>query len=186
MDSLKGATLYSCKIYTPNTIMANVNPTYFNATDADDKPIKDGLAAYQFDTGDKIVIRAARTDMKNVPPSPQQQPGGPPIVIITLDIENKTNAVWASVNIDVQRSKVVPGALLRELGNGFFYSLMPVADNLYPKIGMTRSEVYCRIGVPEHTNHDELGGDQMIYHGGKLLVYVSPRTDRVTNVQSSD
>jgi hypothetical protein len=39
-------------------------------------------------------------------------------------------------------------------------------------------------GLPERTNTDALGDDQLVYLGGKLLVYVDKHSV-VTNVQTS-
>lgn len=180
MASLVGRSLYNCRMYPETSPMAEAgNPGFFDGTDAQGKPILDEPANTYFHTGDKLLIRAAKTDM--VLDSTQEPQF--PTVLISLTVENQLNKVLASVEVNVLATDVAPGRILAGLTNNVWFSARPVGGS--PEIGMSRNEVICRHGLPEQTNSDALGGDQLVYFGGKLLVYISPRTDRVINVQSS-
>jgi hypothetical protein len=63
MAVLKGKFLYSCRVEKIGTLMAMDNPVYFDGTDADNNPIKPIMLPNDFDTGDKLLIREARTDI---------------------------------------------------------------------------------------------------------------------------
>lgn len=179
MASLVGRSIYSCLLYPYSSPMARANPVYFDATDAQGKAIPNASVHRYFNAGDKLVIRGAETDMLPVVGRMS------PTVRISLNVENQTNNVSAGVEVEVYSSEVTPSKILGGLVNGVWYSLRPVTDAYYPEIGASRNDVICRLGSPDHTNSDAVGGDQMVYFGGKLYVYISPRTERVTNVQSS-
>jgi hypothetical protein len=49
--------------------------------------------------------------------------------------------------------------------------------------GMSLSAVYCALGWPEATNDYGTGGKQLIYAGGRLIVYVAADSDKVVEIQ---
>lgn len=181
MASLSGHFIYSCKV-ARGIYADKMNPEYTNVTDENDKPVKPVHVQNYFDTGDKLLIRSASTDMAITPNRDSRFP----TVTVTLNIENKENAAWASVKLEVLASLVTPSRILIGITDNVVYSLHPVKDHISPQIGMSKDDVYCRLGVPEHTNSDERAGDQLVYFGGKILVYIDRRTNRVSDVQTFD
>lgn len=179
MASLVGHSIYSCLVYPESSLMARANPVYSDMTDAQGTSMLLESARKYPHTGDKLVIRTAKTDMHPVVGR------WVPTVVVSLNVENQTSSVSAGVDVEVYRSEVAPGKILAALVDNVDFSLLPVKEASYPKIGMSRNDVICRLGVPDHTNSDALGGDQLVFFGGKLFVYISPHTNRVTNVQSS-
>lgn len=173
MSSLVGRTLYGCD-NDPAWI------EYFDGADSTTgQSIPDNVIGQFFQSGDKILIRKAKTDMVLTGRDPKF-----PTVMVSLTVEDQEEKVVADVKIEVSASEITPRRVWAGmLSDNVEFSSHPVS--LYPAIGMTREEVDCKNGVPEQTNSDALGGDQLVYLGGKLLVYINPHTDRVTNVQSS-
>jgi len=151
MYSLIGHSLYSCFLYPASSGMVAANPEYFDITDSQGKPIPTGTENTYFHTGDKLIIRGAETDMHLVAGRMS------PIVRISLNVENQTTKVSAGVEVEVLASEVTINKILPSLVDNVWYSLRPV-NTSYPNIGMTRSDVVCGLGQPDHTNSDALGG----------------------------
>src|ERR1035437_9311044 len=155
MASLVGHSIYSCLLEPDSSPMARANPVYFDATDPQGKSIPNAAIHTYFHTGDKLVIRAAETDMLPVVGRMS------PTVRISLNVENQTNKVSAGVEVEVYPSEVTPSKILGGLVNGVWYSLRPVEEASYPEIGWSRNDVICRLGLEDHKNSDALGGDQL-------------------------
>ncbi len=49
---------------------------------------------------------------------------------------------------------------------------------------MSWSDALCLLGTPERTNDYGLGAQQLIYKGGKLIVYISAETSKVADIQT--
>lgn len=49
--------------------------------------------------------------------------------------------------------------------------------------GMTEDEVTCALGLPDSTNDYGQAGKQLVYLGGRELIYVDSNTDEVTDIQ---
>jgi hypothetical protein len=181
MDSLIGRSIYACYLYPPTSPMARSNPEFFDGTDVAGKQISSPALAGYFHTGDHLIIRAAESDMTTI--TERWDSKSHPSVFVSLAVENQANKVTAGVQVEVYKADVTPARLFSGIVHGIWFSRTPVKTIV--EIGMTRDEVECAFSVPEHTNTDATGGDQMVYWGGKMYVYISPRTDRVTNVQTS-
>ena len=180
MKGLVGKSIFTCYLYPQSSPMDAANPHFYDAKDDAGNTIHAYALMEYFRTGDKLRIEAAETDSALVPGRFSK------VVAVDLLVENQRSKATAGVEIEVNQSQVTPQRILSAIVDNVAFSLRPVVDDSYPRIGMTRNDVICRLGVQDHTNHDELGGDELIFFGGKLHVYLSPRTDRVTNVQSSD
>lgn len=190
MISLEGKSLYSCithsTISSEQSYWHDFDPLYYDATDAKGAPIADADIHKYFPTGGslagtRLVILAAETEM--IPVDGRV----PPTVYVSLSVENPANKVSAGVQVEIHASDVTPSRILAGIaGNGgsdiIWYRLRPIT---FPEIGMSIDDVHCSIGLPDHTNTDALGDDQLVYLDGKLLVYIDHRTNRVTDVQTS-
>ena len=175
LDLIIGHSLFTCHINPIWSDLDDYRP-YFDGTNWKGASIPDRALASYFRTNDELKIAGAELVASS--------DGSKSKTGVSLLIENQRNKVKAGTVIDVPTSQVNPSSILAALTRGSNYRLHPT-DSLFPSIGMTRDDVLCGLGVPEHTNTDDLGGDQMVYHGGQVYVYISPRSDRVTNVQTS-
>jgi hypothetical protein len=172
MASLVGRSIYACKY--PD----GYSPFSDGADASTGQPIPDSAIVRYFQPGDKLLIRKAATDMVLDTTSPTL-----PTVTVLLTVENQEKKVTAQVELgDVLAVTVTPGSIMMGLVNDANFTSRPVSSD--PKIGMTDLEVFCMNGLPERTNTDALGDDQLVYLGGKLLVYVDKHSV-VTNVQTS-
>jgi hypothetical protein len=172
MSSLVGRPIYACKYPDGENLFSDGVDTSTGL------PIPDDVIVHYFQPGDKLLIRKATTDMVLDKCNPTL-----PTVTVSLTVENPERKVSARVDLgDVLAVTLTPGSIMMGIVNDVSFTSRPVSSD--PKIGMTDLEVFCMNRLPERTNTDALGDDQLVYLGGKLLVYVN-KHNVVTNVQTS-
>jgi hypothetical protein len=180
MAALVGHVIYSCRMQPEDSFMAKTNPSYSDGSDSTGTPIPDNKIQHYFHSGDRLTTLAAETDMV--------KRGGfdaaHSIVRVWLRVRNETSHVTAWVFTEFYSQEVKPATIFRNLLDNLWFSAKPTTD-IYPRVGMLKTDVLCRMGLPDRTNTDELSGDQLVYYGGKMYVYVSSRTGRVRNIQTS-
>lgn len=152
---------------------------FYDGVDANGDPMHDVVVNNMFRTNDRLRINYAEIDTGRTP--------DPTFTTLVLTVLNERNKIEAGVEVGVRKSQLTTGRLFSAVTTDSVLSRRPIEDGV--RIGMTRSEAECIAGPPDHINSDELGGDQLIYRRGDdsdtMYIYISPRTDRVTNIQTS-
>jgi hypothetical protein len=103
-----------------------------------------------------------------------------PSVQVILNVEESNSKISAGVVIEVNRSDLTTPKIYSGLLSTGKFTDKPVTDI---RIGMTRDDVLCVLGSPDHTNYDALSGEQMVYENG-TYIYVDKR-GKVVNFQTT-
>jgi hypothetical protein len=177
MKSLVGRTIYTCHM----SKYPDLRPDFQDGVYGNGDQIPDASLRNLFGSGDRLTITHAETDMATLTEYEDSQVH--PQTYLTLRVRNTDNEVEASLKFAVHKSQVTPTRIMNAISDSLWFSAHPLSSDI--RIGMTENDVYCSLGVPDHTNSDALGGDQLVYSDQQMYVYISPRTDRVTNVQTT-
>ena len=179
LRSLSGRHIYLCNVQVLGSV-----PNFNHITDM---PVKDhgGLGGGSFFTGDELTIVSAESNFERIVRDPKF-----PTVKVTLHVQNPGRAKAGDVDLEVNTFALTPQSILLGITSNLWFSRWPVDSSNsgtadFPRIGMTKDDVECRMGLPDHTNTDALSGDQMVYDEGKVLIYISTRTYRVVDIQTS-
>jgi hypothetical protein len=108
MASLVGRPVYDCLIDRNSTSLLTIHPDIFEGTDKLGRPIPGDTTNWQ--TGDKLLIRAAKAEVVLFNGDPKQ-----PYVSVSLTVENQVQKTSASVKLNVDVSDVTPGRIMAAL-----------------------------------------------------------------------
>lgn len=171
--ALAGHVIYQCQ-YKPNQGQYSLGPEYQDIRDGDGVHHNPAGADRYFEFGDKLIILSATTG---------ENLRGANFPQLFLKVRNETNKATATLPVEVDpESMKTTVLLLRDIGKGGWFSLHPVPR--YPRLGMSENDVDCSVGFPDHRNTDARGDDQLVYHEGKLLIYIN-KAGRVSDIQTS-
>jgi len=98
---------------------------------------------------------------------------------INLNVLNQENQVSAGVMVEVKAADMTPERILNSLDS---FRTHPIPKSI--RIGMSEGDVYCIEGLPDQTNTNAIGDDQMVYRDSDLYVYIG-KNGRVVNFQES-
>ena len=164
-DALIGQSLYSC-----------LDAEFQNVKSAKGDYIHGYQLKYAFLAMDELAIRhVVVTRLPN-------QSGAR----VTISVERKLDGKTADVVTWIEPPDFTIDRILAAVAKDGNLKVRPLSAANRVEIGMSRSDVYCELGYPDQTNGDALAGDQLVYENGRLLVYISPTTDRVEDVQTTE
>jgi len=169
MDVLVGKSLYECASEA-NWIGSHL----FDGTKSDGTQVERSELRKYFGPGHRMIIRAAETDMKLVDGAVF------PSVQVVLNVEELNSNTSAGLVIEVYLSNLTASRIYAGLLSTGRFTEKPVTGI---RIGMTRDDLECLLGRPDHTNYDARSGEQMVYANG-TYVYVDKR-GRVVNFQTT-
>lgn len=181
LHSLVGRPIYLCR-FDP----LGHGPGFFDGAEASGAPIRNEIIANYFSEGERLTIREADTDMQTID-DPLQK--AHPSTWITLKVQGDDRQISAFVNVAIRKADMTPTKLFAGVADTMMFSRLPL-EQLGIEIGSREKDVLCAYGYPQHWNHDELGGDQLVYRSsigsGTTYVYIDRHTKRVRNFQTSD